>query len=191
MPRLSKAKQKTSEKRVVGDGFTAILLIALIDTPSPNKRKNPRRVTGRSNVARTKNKSPVALPPSPEDTKNKSPVALPPSPEDGERKHRPEKLIEEDKKKQKFTTLWSRGKAKKVNVVNIPKDKDTGPQSNQNGISFRSQSAMKSAYLCCPCNARSAVTLKDMFLSTKLVNILSSLPKPSIIIVAFSVRSVR
>jgi hypothetical protein len=48
-------------------------------------------------------------------------------------------LIEEDKPKQKVTTLWSRGKAKKMVSVNLPKGKDTGPPSNENGVSFCSQ----------------------------------------------------
>jgi hypothetical protein len=139
MPRPIKAKKKPSEKGVVVDDLVAILFVALNDTPSPNQRKNLRRVTVKSNVARTKTNSSIASPTSPEDTKNKSPVALPPSPEDSARKCPPEDLIEEDKQKQKATPFWSRGKPNKVVVVNLPKGKDTGPPSNKSGISFCSQ----------------------------------------------------
>jgi hypothetical protein len=66
-------------------------------------------------------------------------TSQPRGPENGARKCPPEELIEEDKKKQKVTTLWSRGKAKIVVVVDLPKDKDTGPLSNQNGVSYHSQ----------------------------------------------------
>jgi hypothetical protein len=57
----------------------------------------------------------------------------------GARKCPPEKLVEVEKLKQKVTTLWSRGKAKRAVVVDLPKGKDTGPPFNENGISFCKQ----------------------------------------------------
>ena len=74
--------------------------------------------------------------------KKSSPTATstseePPSPEDGTRKCPPEELIKEPK--QKVTTFWSMGKAKIVVVVDLPKDKDTGPPSNKNDVSFCKQ----------------------------------------------------
>jgi hypothetical protein len=139
MLRLVKTKKKPSEKGVGGDGLAAILLVALNETISPNQpKKNLRRATVTSNVARTKNKSSTSATTTSEDTKNKSPVALHPSPEDA-RKCPPDESIEVDKQKQKVTTLWSRGKPKKVVVVNLPKGKDNGPPSNENDVSFCSQ----------------------------------------------------
>ena len=105
-----------------------------------------------SKVVRTNNKSSTAATTTSEDIKNQSPAALPPSPEDGARKHPPEELIEVEKPKQKVTTLWSRGKLKKVVVVNLPKGNNTGSPSNENGISFCSQCNEKCASsLSTPC----------------------------------------
>jgi hypothetical protein len=41
--------------------------------------------------------------------------------------------------RKKITTCWSREKAKRVVIVDLPTGKDTGPPSNENGISFCSQ----------------------------------------------------
>jgi hypothetical protein len=171
MPRPVKAKKKTSEKRVVGDGLVAISFIALNETPSPNQRKNLRRATVTSNVARTNNKSSTAAPTSQEDFKNKSPVALLPSPEDGTRKCPPEESLQVDKQKQKVTTLWSRGKSKKWLSSTSLKARIPAHLPVRMAFSF-AVSAMTSAFLHCPRNARSADKLKDMFLLTKLVNML-------------------
>jgi hypothetical protein len=81
-----------------------------------------------SKVARSKKKSSAAA----TDTSEEPPI-----PEDGARKHPPVELIEE--LKQKVTTLWSRGKAKRVVIVDLLKGKDTGPLSNEIGVSFCSQ----------------------------------------------------
>jgi hypothetical protein len=94
LPKLIK-KAATSDKSGVDDGLTALSLVALNDTHTTKQRRNLRRATKKSNVAHTKNK------------------ALPPSPEDGKRICPPEELIEEDQRKQKVTTLWSRRNAKK------------------------------------------------------------------------------
>ncbi len=106
----------------------AILLVAINETTSPKPKRNQRSATVTSKVAWSKKKSSAAATNTPEE---------PPIPEDGARKCPPEKLIEE--LKQKITTLWSRGKAKRVVVVDLPKGKDTGPPSNENGASFCSQ----------------------------------------------------
>ncbi len=58
-----------------------------------------------------------------------------------------------EKPKQKVTTLWSRGKLKRVVVVDPPKGKITGPPSNENGVSICKQcneNCMSS--LSTPCN---------------------------------------
>jgi hypothetical protein len=107
------------------------LLVAVNETTSPNlPNKNQRRETVKSKVARSKKKSSTAATTTSEE---------PPSPEDGARKHPPEELVEVEKSKQKINTLLSRGKLKKVVVVNLPKGQDTGPPSNENGISFCKQ----------------------------------------------------
>jgi hypothetical protein len=103
--------------------------------------------TIKSKIARSKKKSSKAATSISEE---------PPSPEDGARKCSPEELGEEEEPKQKVTTLWSRGKAKRVVVVDLPKGKDTGPPSNENGVSFCKQcnincisSSATSCNLCC------------------------------------------
>ncbi len=60
------------------------------------QKKNPMSATVTSKVARIKNKSSTAATNTSEE---------PPSPEDGTQKCSPEELIEEDKPKQKLTTL--------------------------------------------------------------------------------------
>jgi hypothetical protein len=80
----------------------------------------------------------------------------PPSPEDGAKKCPPEELVEVEKPKRKVTTLWSRGKLKRVVVADLPKGKNAGPPSNENGVSFCKQcnkncisSLSTSCNLCC------------------------------------------
>jgi hypothetical protein len=63
----------------------------------------------------------------------------PPSPEAGGRKRPHEELVELEKPKGKVTTLWQRGKPKRVVVVDVPTGKDTGPPPNENSVSFCKQ----------------------------------------------------
>ncbi len=104
------------------------MLVAVNETTIPNLPvKSQRRATVKSKIAGSKKESSTAA---------TSTSEAPPSPEDGTRKRPPEELVEVEKPKQKVTTLWSRGKLKKVVVVNLPKDQDTGLPSNENGVSF-------------------------------------------------------
>ena len=61
----------------------------------------------------------------------------PPSPEAGGRKRPPEELVALEKLKGKVTTLWQRGKPKRVVVSDVPTGKDTGPPLNESGVSWR------------------------------------------------------
>jgi hypothetical protein len=129
MPRTAINKKKTSEKEVGGDGFEAILSVAVNETTSLNLQKNNQRMaTMKSKIAGSKKKRTTGATSTSEE---------PPSPEDGARKRPPEELVEVEKPKQKITTLWSRGKAKRLVVVDLPKGKDTGPPSNEDRASFR------------------------------------------------------
>jgi hypothetical protein len=67
----------------------------------------------------------------------------PPSPEDGARKRPPEELVEAEKPNGKVTTLWQRGKLKRLVIVDVPKGKDTGPPPDENGVSFCKQFNVK------------------------------------------------
>jgi hypothetical protein len=113
MPKQLKMAARTSDKSGVDDGLMTRLLVVVNDTHTTNQRRNPRRAPRKSNVACTKNKSPVALPPSPEDVKRKRP---------------PEELIEEDQGKQKISTLWSRGKQKSDNYSSEDGDRKHPPK---------------------------------------------------------------
>jgi hypothetical protein len=131
MPRLAKTKEKPSENEAGGDGIEATLSVAVYGTTSLNLRqKSQRTATIKSKIAGSKKKSSKAATSTSEE---------PPSPEVGARKHPPEELVEEEKPKQKVTTLWSRGKAKRVVIVDLPIGKNIGPPSNENGVSFRKQ----------------------------------------------------
>jgi hypothetical protein len=131
MPRTAKTKKKPSEKEVGGDGFKAILLVAVNETTSLYlQEKSQRMATMKSKIAGSKKKSSNAATSTSEE---------PPNPEDGARKHPPEELVEVEKPIQKVTTFWRRGNIKRVIVVDLPKGKDTGPPSNENGISFHKQ----------------------------------------------------
>jgi hypothetical protein len=128
MPRLAKAKKKTSEKEAGGEGFHAILSVAVNESTSLNlQKKKPRLATIKSKIAGSKKKSSKAATSTSEE---------PPSPEDGPRKCLTEELVDLEKPKGKVTTLLSRGKLKRVFVVDDPTGKDTSPPSNENGISF-------------------------------------------------------
>jgi len=107
------------------------LSVATNETTSLNlQQKSHRTATIKSKIAGSKKKSSNAVTSTSEE---------PPSPEDGTRKCPSEELVEEEKPKRKVTTLWSRGKAKRVVIVDLPKGKDTGPPSNENGVSFCKQ----------------------------------------------------
>jgi hypothetical protein len=140
MPRLAKAKKKPSEKEACGDGdgFEAISSVGVSETTSLNlQRKSPRTARMTSKVAGSKKKSSKAATSTSEE---------PPSPEAGGRKHPPEESVVLEKQKGKVTTLWQRGKPKRVVDVDVPTGKDTSPPPNENGISF-----CKQCYVQCLC----------------------------------------
>jgi hypothetical protein len=62
-----------------------------------------------------------------------------PSPKSVGRKHPPEQLVALEQQKGTVTTLWQRGKPRRVVVTDAPTGKDTGSPPNKNGISFRKQ----------------------------------------------------
>jgi hypothetical protein len=124
-------RKNLQRKKAGGDGFEAISSISVNETTSLNlQQKSQRKTTIKSKIAGSKKKGSKAATSTSEE---------PPSPEDGARKCPPEELVEEEKPKQKVTTLWSRGKTKRVVFVDLPKGKDTGPPSNENGLSFCKQ----------------------------------------------------
>jgi hypothetical protein len=150
MPRLAKAKKKPSEKEASGDGdgFGAISSVGVSEITSLNlRKKSPRMARTASKVAGSKKKSSKAALSTSEE---------PPSPEAAARKRPPEELVELEKAKGKVTTLWQRGKSKRVVVVDVPTGKDTGPPPNKNGVSFCKQYDVKCLHslsaprnLCC------------------------------------------
>jgi hypothetical protein len=176
MPRLVKTKKKPSEKEAGDDGFEVILSVAINETTSLNLRqKSQRMATIKSKVAGSKKKSSKAATFISEE---------PPSPEDGARKCPPEELVEVEKPKQMVTTLWSRGKAKRVVVVDLPKGKDTGPPSSENGKFFCKQCNENCiSSLSTPCNL-----CCEQVTHVSLNNMLYSLPK-TVHQVFFSMRS--
>jgi hypothetical protein len=94
------------------------------------QRKSPRMARTNSKVAGSKKKSSKDATSTSEE---------PPSPEAGGRKCLPEELVALEKQKGKVTTLWQRGKPKRVVVSDVPTGKDTSPPPNKNGISFCKQ----------------------------------------------------
>jgi hypothetical protein len=137
MPRIAKAKKKPSEKEASGDGdgFEAISSVDVSESSSLNvQRKSPRMARTKSKVARSKKKSSKAATSTSEE---------PPSPEAGGRKCPPEELVALKKQYGRVTTLWQRGKPKRVVVSDVPTGKDTGPPPNKNGASFRNQCNMQ------------------------------------------------
>jgi hypothetical protein len=133
MPRLAKGKNKPSEKEASGDGdgFKAMSSVDVSETTSLNlQRKSPRTARTTSKVSGSKNKSSKAATLTSEE---------PPSPEAGGKKKPREELIELEKPKGKVTTLWQRGKPKRVVVVDVSTGKDTGPPPNENNVSFCKQ----------------------------------------------------
>jgi hypothetical protein len=63
----------------------------------------------------------------------------PPIPESVGRKHPPEQLVALEQQKGTVTTLWQRGKPKRVVVADVPTGKDTGPPPNKYCVFFRKQ----------------------------------------------------
>jgi hypothetical protein len=133
MPRIAKARKKPSEKEACGDGdgFESIFSDGVSESTSLNmQRKSTRMARIKSKVAGSKKKSSRAATSTSEQL---------PSPEAGGRKRPPEELVELEKLKGKVSTLWQRGKPKRVVVVDVPTGKDTGPPLNKNGVSFHKQ----------------------------------------------------
>jgi hypothetical protein len=94
------------------------------------KRKSPTKARTKSKVTGSKKK-----------TSNDADFTSeePPIPESDGRKCPPEQLVALEKQKGKVTTLWQRGKPKRVVVSDIPTGKDIGPPPNGNGVSFCKQ----------------------------------------------------
>jgi hypothetical protein len=133
MPRIAKPKTKPSENETIGDGdgFESISSVGVSKSTSLNmQRKSTRMTRTKSKVAGSKKKSSKAA---------TSTSEQPPSPDAGGRKHPPEKLLAMEKLKGKVTTLWQRGKPKRVVFVDVPTGNDTSPPLNNNGVSFRNQ----------------------------------------------------
>jgi hypothetical protein len=133
MPMVAKTKKNPSEKEASGDGdgFEAILSVGVGESTSLSmKRKSPTKARTKSKVAVSKKKTSNAAASTSEE---------PPSPESDGRKFPPELLVALEKQKGKVTTLWQRGKPKRVVVSDVPTGKDTGPPPNENGVSFCKQ----------------------------------------------------
>ncbi len=111
------------------------------------QRKSPTMARMKSKVAGSKKKTAQAVTSTSEE---------PPSPEAGGRKCPPEQLVALEKQKGKVTTLWQRGKPKRVDISDVPTGKDTSPPPNKNGVSFCKQCGVQCLhplstphYLCC------------------------------------------
>jgi hypothetical protein len=63
----------------------------------------------------------------------------PPIPESVGRKYPPEQLVALEQQKGTVTTLWQRGKPKRVVVADVPTGKGARPPPNKNGVSFCKQ----------------------------------------------------
>jgi hypothetical protein len=130
LPRIAKPKKKPSEKEASGDGdgFESIFLVGFSESTSLNmQRKSTRTARTKFKVAGSKKKSTKAATFTSEQ---------PPSPEASGRKSPPEELVALKTVKGKVTTLWQRGKPKRVVIFDVPTGKDTGPPLNKNGVSF-------------------------------------------------------
>jgi hypothetical protein len=136
MPRVAQTEKKGKKpsKKVArgdGDGFETILSVGVGESTSLNmQRKNPTTARTKSKVAGSKKKISKAAPSTSEE---------PPIPESVGRKHPPEQLAALEQQKGTVTTLWQRGKPKRVVVTDVPTGKNTGPQPNKNGVSFCKQ----------------------------------------------------
>ncbi len=153
MPKVAQTKkkgEKPSEKEASGngDGFETILSVHVGESTSLNmQRKHPTMARTKSKVAgsRKKTSSKAATSTSEE----------PPIPESVGRKHPPEQLVALKQQKGTVTTLWQRGKPKRVVVADVPTGKGTGPPHNKNGVFFRKQCGAQcirpSSAPCKPC----------------------------------------
>jgi hypothetical protein len=94
------------------------------------QRKSPMTARTKSKVAGSNKKTSKAATSTSEE---------PPSPESGGRKCPPEQLVALEKQNGNVTTLWQRGKPKRVVISDVPTGKDTGPPPNKNGVSFHKQ----------------------------------------------------
>jgi hypothetical protein len=136
MPRVAQTNKKgkkplEKEASGNGDGFETILSVGVGESTSLNmQRKSPTLTRTKSKVAGSKKKTSKAATSTSEE---------PPVPESVGRKHPPEQLVALEQQKGTVTTLWQRGKPKRVIVTNVPTGKDTGPPPNKNGISFCKQ----------------------------------------------------
>jgi hypothetical protein len=137
MPRVAKTKKKPSEKEASGDGdgSEAILSVGVGESTSLNmQRTSPTTARMKSTVAGSKKKTSKATTSSSEE---------PPSPESGGRKCPPEQLVALEQQKGKVTTLWQRGKSKRVVVSDVSTGKDTGSPPNKNSVSFCKQCGLQ------------------------------------------------
>jgi hypothetical protein len=147
MPRVAQTKKKgkkPSKKVASGDGdcFETISSVSVGESTSLKiLRKSPTTARTKFKVAGSKKETSKATPSTSEE---------PPIPESIQRKHPPEQLVALKQQKGAVTTLWQRGKPKRVVVTDVPTGKDTGPPPNKNGISFREQCG---AQCICPSSA--------------------------------------
>jgi hypothetical protein len=136
MPRVAKTKKKggkPSEKEASGDGdgFETISSVCVGESTSLNmQRKSLTMARTKSKVAGSKKKTSKATTSTSEE---------PPSPESVGRKHPPEQLVVLEQQRGTVTTLWQRGKPKRLVVTDVPKGKDTRPPPNKNSVSFCKQ----------------------------------------------------
>ncbi len=170
MPRLAKAK-KRKKLVVMVMVFEAFLSVGVGESTSLNmQRKSPRTARMKSKVAGSKKKTSKAATSTSEE---------PPSPEAGGRKCPPEQLVALEKQKGKVTTLWQRGKPKRVVVSDVPKGKLLAHHLTRMAYPFVS-SATRNAFILCLLHAIYAVIEICMYHLTTLVNMLYSLLKLSI-----------
>jgi len=147
MPKVAQTKKKgkkPSKKEASGDGdgFEAILSVGVGEGTSLNmQRKSPRTTRTTSKVAGSKKRTSKAATSTSEE---------PPIPESVGRKHPPEQFVALEQQKGTVTTLWQRGKPKRVVVTDVPTGKNTRPPPNKNGVSFRKQCG---AQCICPFSA--------------------------------------
>jgi hypothetical protein len=136
MPRVAKTKKKgkkPSEKEASGDGdgFETISSVGVGESTILNmQRKNPTMARTKSKVSGSKKKTSKAATSTSEEL---------PSPEPIGRIHPPEQLVAFEQQKGTVTTLWQRGKPKRVVITDVPTGKDTRPPPDKNGVSFHKQ----------------------------------------------------
>ncbi len=113
MPRVAQTKKKGKKTSEIvasgdGDGFETILSVGVGESTSLNmQRKSPMMARTKSKVAGSKKTSKAAPSTSEE----------PPIPESVGRKHPSEQLVALEQQKGTITTLWQRGKPKRVQLM--------------------------------------------------------------------------